>query len=143
MTGFLALFNTTKKLDVAEGFWIEVKTSLTAADYAKAQHALLGKMKMSGGGDMTAEPDTIAYQQELVKLAIVSWNLTDEDGAPLPLGDESIARLPQSVFLDVYTFVNQAATPRTPQENQSFRDGDSGSDAGGQGPESDIAPVPD
>ena len=67
MAGFLSLFNATEKLDVAEGYWIEVKTSLTAADYAKAQHALLGKMKMSQG-DMTAEPNTVAYQQELVKL---------------------------------------------------------------------------
>ena len=46
MSGFLSLFNTPERIEVAEGYWIDVKTSLTAEDHEYAQRALLGKVTM-------------------------------------------------------------------------------------------------
>ena len=127
MSGFLSLFNEPERVVVADGFWIDVKKALTAEDYEAAQRALFGKMSMSNEG-LSAEPDTIAYQHELVFRAIVEWNLTDENGELLPLTPSdakhaSIRRLPQSVFLDVYERVNEASAPRSKDDEVRFRIG--------------------
>ena len=135
MAGFLALYNAPKRIEVADGYWIDIKTSLTTEDYEVAQRALFGKMKMGAGGELQTEPDTIAYQNELVQRAIIAWNLTDEDDNPLPLEppaekSASIQRLPQSVFITVYEEVNEGATPRSKDDEVSFRAGGQGSAVG-------------
>lgn len=134
MAGFLSLFEGVERVTVAPGFWIDVKKSLSADDYAAAQRALLGTMKMDSGG-MHSEPDSVGYQQELVFLAIADWNLTDASETQLPLVPESlkresIKRLPQSVFLDIYQRVTAASTPRSPEDEMSFRNGSEGSTDG-------------
>jgi len=126
MAGFLSLYNAPQRIEVAEGYWIDVKTNLTTEDYEAAQRALIGKMTMIGGGELRSEPDTIAYQHELVLRAIVDWNLTDENDAPLPLEPAdnkraSIKRLPQSVFLTIYEQVSEASAPRSKDDEVSFR----------------------
>ncbi len=135
MAGFLSLFNGVVRLPLDEigapGFWIDVKKSLDTDDYADAQRALLGKMSMDSGG-MKAEPDSVAYQRELVFVAIQAWNLTDENDVPLPLTPpnlkrESIATLPQAAFLEVYQHVNKSTQPRSTEDERSFRDGSAGS----------------
>ena len=134
MAGFLSLFNEPQRIVVADGYWIDVKTSLTAEDYEAAQRALLGKMSMVGGA-LTAEPDTISYQHELVFRAVCDWNLTDENGAALPLTPssakhDSLRRLPQSVFIKLYEAINEASSPRSKEDEIQFRDGGESSDSG-------------
>jgi hypothetical protein len=126
--GFLSLFNEPERVLVTDDgeFWIDIKTSLTAEDYEHAQRVLFGKMAMHGA-DLSATPDTISYQHELVFRAIVNWNLTDEDGDLLPLEPEkakhdSIRRIPQSIFVDLYQRVNQASSARTGGDELQFRD---------------------
>lgn len=136
MAGFLALFNEPERVVVAKGFWIDIKKGLTAEDYEGAQRALLGKMSMNNDG-LSAEPDTVAYQHELVFRAITDWNLTDENDQLLPLEPktakhESIRRLPQFVFVDLYERINNAASPRSQADEVSFRDGGEGRDSGNQ-----------
>jgi hypothetical protein len=136
MAGFLSLFNEPERLIVAKGFWIDIKTSLTAQDYEAAQRALLGKMSMSGN-NLTAEPDTIAYQNELVYRSIVSWNLTDEEGNDLPLEPAklkhiSIGRLPQAVFIDIYERINESSKPRSGEDEIQFRDSGTSRDNGNE-----------
>jgi hypothetical protein len=133
-TGFLALFNKTERIEYDEGYWVEFSPSLTAAEYETAQRVLLGNMRMTGS-QLSATPDTIAYQHELVFQAITAWNLTDEDNNPLPLEPvkakhESIRKLPQSVFLDLYTKINAASSPRSGEEEIRFRADGESSDAG-------------
>ena len=135
MAGFLSLFNEPERINVAKGFWIDIKKSLTAEDYEAAQRALLGKMVMNGA-NLTAEPDTILYQHELVFRSIIDWNLTDENGELLPLTPaqakhDSIRRLPQVVFVDIYEKINEASTPRGGEEEVRFRDGGADSDSNG------------
>ena len=147
MAGFLSLFNGPERLNVAEGYWVDVKKSLTAADYEAAQRVLLGKMTMSGEG-FSAEPDSVAYQGELVALSILDWNLTDEEGVALQLTPdsakrESILRLPQSVFLEVYKHVNEASALRGKKDETKFRPGSAGDDAGREARSTVAAEVPD
>ena len=132
MSGFLSLYNAPERIEVAKGYWIDVKSNLTTEDYEAAQRALLGKMSMVVGGDLQSEPDTIAYQREIVSRAIVDWNLTDENSQPLALEPrdakiESISRLPQSVFIMIYERVNESTAPRSKDDEVCFRESDSGS----------------
>ncbi len=134
MPGFLSIYNTPKRIEVADGYWIDVKTSLTAEDYEYAQRALLGKMTMSGDG-LQSEPDTVAYQSELVSRSIVSWNLTDEDGVLLPLTPDedkkaSVMRLPQEIFLMLFDLVNETSGARSTEEEVRFRADGQDSDHG-------------
>lgn len=143
MAGFLSLFNEPERLNVAPGYWVDIKKSLTAEDYEAAQRALLGKMSMSNNS-LTAEPDTIAYQHELVFRSIIDWNLTDENGEQLALEPakakhDAIRRLPQVVFVDIYNRINEASTPRTKEDEIQFRDGGESRDSGA----SSVAGSPD
>lgn len=138
MAGFLSLFNEPERVPVAPGFWVDIKKSLNAEDYEGAQRALFGKMSMAGGS-LVAEPDTIAYQHELVFRAITDWNLTDENDNVLPLAPaaakhESIRKLPQSVFIDLYERINEASSPRSTEEELSFRDSGESRSAGTESP---------
>jgi hypothetical protein len=134
MPGFLSIYNTPKRIEVADGYWIDVKTSLTAEDYEHAQRALLGKMTMSGDG-LQSEPDTVGYQSELVARSIVGWNLTDEEGVLLPLTPDddkkaSVMRLPQEIFLMLFDLVNETSGARSTEEEVNFRADGQGSDHG-------------
>lgn len=140
MAGFLSLYSGPERLHVGDTYWIDVKRSLTVEDYETAQRVLLGHMVMEGSG-LRAEPDSVGYQTELVCLGIVDWNLTDENGELLPLEPDtakraSIRRLPQRVFLDVYQRVNDSTTPRTTDDEASFRSGGAGSASGRNGVDS-------
>jgi hypothetical protein len=135
MAGFLSLYNQTERIEVADGYWVDIKTNLTTEEYEAAQRVLIGKVSMRGAAGIQSEPDTIAYQRALVSQSIVGWNLTDEADQPLPLEPEqaratSISRLPQSVFLAIYERVNASSAPRTTDEEISFRDGGPVSPAG-------------
>jgi hypothetical protein len=140
--GFLALFNEPERVTVAEGFWIDLRTSLSAEDYEAGQRVLLGRMTMTDS-KLNSTPDTIGYQHELVFRSIVDWNLTDEEGAVLPLEPakekhDSIRRLPQLVFIDLYQRITVASTPRGGQEESTFRDGGDASDPGNESSNGEV-----
>lgn len=134
-TPFLGLFNGLERVwVVADEYWVDVKRSLSAADYETAQRTLIGALKVVDG-DMQAEPDSVGYQLELVFLGVQDWNLTDEVGNALPLSPaetkrQSIKRLPQSVFLQLYQRIHAASSPRSADEQVRFRAGDAGDDRG-------------
>jgi hypothetical protein len=147
--GFLALFNTPDRIEVTDdgAFWIDIKTSLTADDYEHAQRVLFGKMAMKGG-DLSATPDTISYQHELVFRAVVDWNLTDEDGDLLPLEPEkakhdSIRRIPQSIFIDLYNRVNKASSARSSGDELQFRDDGSTESPGDESSTGEVPVAPE
>ena len=136
MAGFLSMYNTPERLIVADGYWVDVKQTLTTEEYANSQRVLLGKLSLDDG-KISTEPDTIAYQFELVSSSIVDWNLTDEDGVLLPLSPPeakvaSIKKLPQSVFVMLYERVNEVVKPRSKDDEISFRpDGQGSADGNG------------
>lgn len=102
--GFLSKFSGTKKLDLGEGFYVEVREYLTAGQKAAVEQALIQpKMSMQGkSATMDAAMDIGASQLEQAAQAVVSWNLTDEADVLLPFTPlealrESLKRLPGGV----------------------------------------------
>lgn len=135
MPGFLSLFNTPERIQVAEGYWIDVKKSLSAEEFEHAQSALLGTVSFGNKGEFQSEPDTAGYQRQLVCRAIIDWNLTDEEGQPLPLAPDdakmaSILRLPQEVFGEIFDLVNETSGSRSKDDEVRFRAADQVSDNG-------------
>ena len=99
MSGFLSNFRevVTVNFETPDGvsYWAAVKRFLSRGDTRAAQDKLFtATMKFVGGEDQSEDAkaetsgpvDTGAYQDELVARALVEWNLTDDEGAPIPLG---------------------------------------------------------
>lgn len=112
--GFLSLYDQTERLEVAEGYWVEIKQHLSGDEDDACTRALLGpegtQMHSQSNGQsreqtaaaIRARLDQAAYQRELMAASIVGWNLTDQNDQALPLAPAnakraSIARLPQVV----------------------------------------------
>lgn len=99
MSGFLSLYSGTERVILGGDYWVEIRQFLSNADYATAQRALfIPKVKNQ---EVTATIESEAYQQTLVLLSIVNWNLTDENNVLMPVTIESVRRLPQRSFLQL------------------------------------------
>jgi hypothetical protein len=123
--GFLSKYVGTERIDLGDGFFVEIKKYLTSAEHGEAERALLAP-KMDTSGDeptMTSSFDHVAFAQELATQAICSWNLTDEADQLLPLAPiearrESVRRLPHFVVDKVAKAV-QANEKRSDEEHKS------------------------
>lgn len=119
--GFLSLFDATERLVLSppgsdREFWVEIKHYLTGEEDDACTQAMF---RLAGGGlEMSAlvtdDPeqaqqqlhgrvDNGAFTRALVLHSIVGWNLTDRDGAPLPLApaadkERSVGMLPAAVI---------------------------------------------
>jgi hypothetical protein len=134
--GFLNIYAATEKIyvgtDADTQWWVEIRISLTKADYDGAQESLgMSAFRFAAGQSSAATTMNLtAYQTEVVARSIVNWNLTDENDVMLPIGSlaekrTSLARLPQSVFNAIYERVNEYNTPSS-EARQSFRPQDNG-----------------
>ena len=110
MASYLSRRAKIERVDLGDGFWVEVKTHLSYGESKDAKRALIhATMKMVGEDqETTADIDTVEYQQAKVFAAIVAWNLTDDAGIELPLSPES-ARLASINLLDDADFDKIAA----------------------------------
>ncbi|MFJ5532497.1 hypothetical protein [Streptomyces sp. NPDC093261] len=123
--GFLSKYAATERIDLEDGFYVEIKKFLTSAEHGEAERALLmPKMDTSGGEPtMTSSFDHVAFAQELAVQAICAWNLTDEVDQLLPLAPiearrEAVKRLPNFVVDKVAKAV-QANEKRGEEEHKS------------------------
>lgn len=139
--GFLDSYEGTERIDLGEGWWIDVKKCLTSAEYQKVQAFFgAGKQTVNMNGKQFATIDPAAAQEELLFQSISDWNLTDAQDQPLPLSPEparraSISRLPAPVFMQVYQRCDELNGPRSNEEAAQFPDGDlSGAEDGGDAP---------
>jgi hypothetical protein len=94
MAGYLSRHNAPVRVDLVDGFWVEVKTHLSHGETKAAKKALMkATLRMVDDEQETsAEIDMVEYQQAKVFAAIIAWNLTDKDGVELPLAPDE-ARL--------------------------------------------------
>jgi hypothetical protein len=108
VSGFLSKYSGVTRIEIdPDGeWWVDVKDNLDRHSAAQAQAVLVRPVVRYNGTDSETrgDVDTGGYQTELVFAHIVNWNLTDEDGLPLPLEPEeerrkSIERLPEKVFM--------------------------------------------
>ena len=75
---------------------------------------------------MTASIDTAAFNRSLVRSALVSWNLTDDNDRPVKIDDRSLGELPNIVFrklLDKVLELNKEEEPEVVAKAEGeFRD---------------------
>ncbi len=137
MPGFLSQYDevVTVYFDEAKEWWAKVRRYPSRADFKAAQAALISpEVRYTGEGDnATADTrgkvDTGAYQDELVARALIDWNLTDINDAPIPLGtshpvkgpDETrraaVSVLPEEPFEKILNSIEGAAR-RRPKEGE-------------------------
>jgi hypothetical protein len=155
MPGFLAAagYDGTEKIDLAPGYWAELKKCLSEEEASWAEAAMVGKVR----AEMTtnrqyADVDTRAGRVELVVQSLVSWNLADDDGTEWPLEGvkgarpgqnpyppgcprrASVARIPSPIFDEIWAKCDELNGPRKTAEAAQFPDeaerGDPDGDAG-------------
>ena len=132
MAGFLSRYNVITRIEIEppsdgqpEGYWAEVKTHLSRRDAREANDALYrlvmkldvqDEAKTDGSPLATAEGELHFedYNTAIALAALVTWNLTDEDGVILSLDTpaaklESLNRLPTEVFSQIIAAVQGVA----------------------------------
>lgn len=142
MPGFLDAYEGVKRIELGNGYWIDVKLCLSSAEYRRVQaHLGAGRqtLSVSGSGDTTTQIDPASAQDEMLFQSIADWNL-DDDGKPWPLSPASerkasIARLPASVHMQVYQVCDELNGPRQGKEAAQFPD-----EPVGGGPDGDSGP---
>jgi hypothetical protein len=90
MAGYLSRHNAPVRVELGDGFWVEVKTHLTHGETKAAKKALMkATMRLVDDEQETsAEIDMVEYQQAKAFAAILAWNLTDLEGVVLPLSPD-------------------------------------------------------
>lgn len=144
--GFLSAYSDTKTIDVGNGYWIKIKTCLSAAEKQRADK-LLASPVIDSTGRQEAALDLPAFQNEMVTASIVDWNLDEDNGAiwglaPDPVKRKNVARLPSPVFSQVLAAVDELNAPQKPADRQRFPDGGVGGDPDGDAGAAVVVDVP-
>lgn len=106
--GYLSKYTRTERIDLGDGFWVDIRPHLTAAQKAAAEDRLVAN------NDGALQVGTGAYSLELAVQAITDWNLTDDADKALPVNPvearrASVALLPAEAVEAVNAAVNSAA----------------------------------
>lgn len=117
--GFLDLYTGTITVDLGNDYKVEIKKFLSNEDYTAANKALMTSPILEAGG-VKAAVDINAYNNVLVLRAIESWNLTDNSDSVMPVNADSIAKLPQSVFVQILQSIEDQNKERSPAEQGQF-----------------------
>lgn len=149
--GFLSRYDGTVRVQLDDEFWVDVKVMLSKGDHDAAERRLMQMtttLDQNGKTVSTVTPDSVAYQEEMVVRSLVSWNLTDERDAILPIAPvdaarRSLRRLPTFVSQAIYEKVAalNAAPPKG--EIAGFREDGGGGDHLGADVAPDTRPVLD
>jgi len=129
---FEDFYTGTERIDVAIGYWIEIRTCLTQDDIATANKHLAkvrGVVDENGKMQTVVNPDVGAAQFDRVCASIVDWNLDERDGSIWRLEPDSakrrnVKRLPDKVF--------QKLLRRVDELNNDTEDSDDRSDFRGE-----------
>lgn len=166
MPGFLAVsgYEGTERIDLGNGYWVDVKKCLSAAEKGRVDDLLGGRQRVDVASKSSyAELDYTASRAEMVVLSLDDWNLDDEKGKKWPLdagaaprkpGDvnpyppgcprrQSVARLPGPVFDQIWERCDELNAPRAAAEAAQFPEQDERGDQDGDTRAADPDPVPD
>ncbi|SRR6266702_3049191 len=148
--GFLTPYEETTKVDLERGYFAEMKQYLTSVETGRTQAVLAKQSVKAVNGEPVfelTEMDQQAFRREIVANALKSWNLTDANNSPLPVGNLAMNR--RSVDLLPDWVVNELAavvktSPRDGEESKSVEDGSASSVSGeGSAPTGDGGSEPD
>jgi len=146
---FLDHFIETEQISIGNGYWIEIKTTLTHDEKERAdRHMQKIDATVDERGKMhgVVSPDYASYRRALVAASIVAWNLDEADGTKWALSPDSarhrnIGRLPEHVFEAVYRRVDEV-NKLDPLADRSFRTEFVGSAEDGVTGTADLAEIP-
>ena len=136
--GFLSAYSGTRRIDVGNGYWVEVKECLSITEKQRAEKALTTDPTVDMTGRGSAKLDMPAFHTEMLVHSIINWNLDEDDGTVWPLTPEpvkrkSIARLPAPVFDLIFEAVNDLNGPKPARERAQFPEPGQRSDPDGDG----------
>jgi hypothetical protein len=123
--GFLSKYKETKKVDLGDGFYVDVKKYLTARERTAAEKKLINASMVTEKGkqgNLITQVDAGEYRLELANQAIADWNLTDEMDMPLslipPFRLQSIERLPTQIVDQIVAVIDDVGAEKTPEEEK-------------------------
>ena len=149
MPGFLSAYDGVERIDLGRDYWVDVKKCLSHAELQRTQAKMgAGRQTVVATGRQYATSDMNAFENEMIVLSVVDWNLDDADGQKWPLQPEaarraSVARLPASVAAAIFQRCNELNGPRSNREAASFPGEGVGGDSGGQPGADGVGELPD
>lgn len=149
MPGFLSAYDGTERIDLGRGYWVDVKRCLSHSELQQAQAKMgAGRQTVEASGRQYATIDMNAFENELMVLSIVDWNVDDEDGTVWPLAPEavrrrSVARLPGPIAAQIFARCNELNGPQSNREAAQFPGGDLGGDQVGDAGAAGVGELPD
>jgi hypothetical protein len=125
--GFLR--GSTERVDLGDGYFAVLR-ELTTDEYAPLED-MLAQISMSEQG-VSGSMNMAAYRRAMVAASLVEWNVDDDDDQVLPVGLESVGRLPIGAFETLSRAASKLNGSRSNREAAQFRDGRDGGAAGRQ-----------
>lgn len=129
--GFLDNYAGTERIDLEDGYWIDIKICLSRDEKRAAEGFMSRVGAVSDPNDdkkmiTRAVPDLPRYRDELVIASIVDWNLDDTNGTVWRLDPPSakranVGRLPDAVFDKVYKRADALNKEPEVPEQKTFR----------------------
>jgi hypothetical protein len=142
--GFMSAYDGTHRIVIPHpdgDYWVELKKHLSHGAAEKATAALQGLEVVDGKARSKA--DIYKSQLEKVLASIVAWNLDDDNGTVWPVNQQSLRRLPDSVFDLLFETVEKSNAPEGRAERTRFPAEDDGGDPVGDAGASESGDVPD
>jgi hypothetical protein len=125
--GYRSKIFGVRKVDLEDGYWVEV-APLTKAEDDECRRVLLGGDLEGQPGDVTtlrARFHQREYTDQLLLFAIKRWNLDDDGGELLPIDCEHVQGLADRHSARILTIVRGITTPLAdphPQAGARARD---------------------
>jgi hypothetical protein len=135
--GFLSAYEGTQRIDLGDGYWVDVKKCISIVEKQRAEQTLVANPTISPTtGHGSAKLDTTGFADVLMEASIVAWNLDDDDGTVWPLSPaqkkrDSIHRLPAPVYDQIYQVVDELNGPGSQADRQRFPGAGVGGDLDG------------
>lgn len=149
MPGFLSAYDGVERIELGRGYWVDVKRCLSHFELQQAQAKMgAARQTVESTGHRHATVDMNAFENEMIVLSLVDWNLDDESGEKWPLAPEqarrrSVARLPAVVAAEIFQRVNEFNGPQDKREAAQFPGEAGGGDQVGDAGAGGVGVVPD
>lgn len=119
--GVLRLANSSaKKIDLAEGDWIEVKSDISKRAFADLVSSLPGDVG-SGEGVSLNVSQALEFQTNLFEAFIVDWSLVDEKNKKVPATAENYLLLGRNAAEAVDEAISTHFDSLTPKKDESSK----------------------
>ncbi len=86
--GYLSRYDGTTRVELSEGYWVEVKNCLTGAQMEACKKSLISWRVVENDSGYAAALDRVdpgGLPSEVAIASLVSWNVDDAQGDVLPL----------------------------------------------------------